>query len=103
MSFDSSEQAVIAEIVGMTPTEVEAWLSAYGSRITSETEDRVRDYLDQWDDIKNGGDLQLYPTESNFGVRLTGGTPAANLAFWVRLLLEMPATNQSSWTKILRA
>ena len=100
MAFTEAEKIAISKIVGMTPTLLDAHLTALGDSLTAEIETAVRAELTTW----NAGTGQSFtwftPTESNRGFNMNSRDAKYDVRRNIMLLLELPGAdgNNGMWT-----
>lgn len=89
MSFSETEKLSIGQIVGMTPTLLDAHLLSLGDTLTEAKEDHVRSLIEQWDGGIGNTFTSFTPTESNKGFNLKADSAKRDISRNIRLVLEI--------------
>lgn len=75
--FQAADKIKIAGVLEMTMAELERHLVYQGATITPEIESAVLEYVAAYEQAESEDSIEIFPTESNEGLRLSsnsGGT-----------------------------
>lgn len=88
--FTEDEKLSIVEILGTTPSLLDAQLTSLGDTHITRVEDRVRTQIDLWDAGAGTKHTKLHPRESNKGVETFPEATRNDIKSRIAYLLEWP-------------
>ena len=96
MAFEPEELIDISKILGITPTLLDAQITALGATLTAAKETAILTEVTRWNTGIGTENVSLEPKESNKGVRTNPGADKADIRRNIQLLLEMEVSSVAS-------
>lgn len=96
MAFTESQKLSISQILGITPTLLDAQITSLGATLTAAKETAILEQVTLWQSGIGSKTTKLHPKESNKGVETNPMSARADIQRNIAVLLEMSAAGYST-------